>query len=127
MNREEIRVRDLMQRYGKRGVFVYGANTAGRHGAGAARVALIAYGAEYGKIGWVGQSYGIPTKDIRLKTRTLANIAISVSLFLDDVDASPDYEFVLTRIGCGLAGYQDSQIAPLFKGVRPNLHKPEGW
>lgn len=116
-----------MLQYGDRAVFVYGANQAGRHGAGAARVALIAYGAEYGKIGWVGQSYGIPTKDHQLKTLPVETIRKEVSAFLDDVRDHPEYEFVLTRIGCGLAGYRDEDIAPLFSGRYPNLHKPDAW
>jgi hypothetical protein len=109
-------------------VFVFGSNLAGRHGKGAARDAFLRHGAIYGKgEGLAGLSYAIPTKDAKIKTLPLAAIAAHVIAFLDFAHAHPELTFNVTRIGCGLAGYRDADIAPLFKGAPANCNLPEGW
>jgi hypothetical protein len=109
-------------------VFVFGSNAAGRHGKGAARDAVTLYGARYGQgFGLQGRSYGIPTKDDQLRVLSLGVIAGFVHTFLLEAAARKDLKFVITRIGCGLAGYNDADIAPLFKGAPDNCYLPESW
>lgn len=104
-------------------MFVYGANLAGRHGKGAALYAVRHYGAIYGQgIGRQGQSYAIPTKDLRLKTLPLEAIRVFVLQFLVYAKQHPELDFQVTRIGCGLAGYRVSDIEPMFKNAPANCH-----
>ena len=109
-------------------IFVFGSNLAGRHGAGAAKHALENHGALY-HCGWgiQGNSYGIPTKDLRIKTLPLNIIQLHVEEFIKFAEAHPTWTFNVTRIGCGLAGYKDHQIAPFFKSAPTNCNLPEGW
>lgn len=97
-------------------VFVFGANEKGIHGAGAAKTAL-RWGAEMGKYGAMGNTYGIPTKDIKIETLPINKISGYVIDFLKYAIANKDKEFLVTKIGCGLAGYKEEEIAPLFQGV----------
>lgn len=109
-------------------IFVFGSNLAGRHGKGAALCARNTHGAEYGVgIGRTGNAYAIPTKDERIRTLPLEQIALYVSNFLDFACANPDLEFEVTKIGCGLAGYKEHQIAPMFKNAPDNCHLPDFW
>lgn len=109
-------------------IFVFGSNLAGRHGAGAALHARKYYGAVYGQgIGLQGSSYGIPTKDHRIQTLPLDSIQVHVENFLRFAGEHPELTFEVTRIGCGLAGYTDHQIAPLFRGAPENCQLPDGW
>jgi hypothetical protein len=109
-------------------VFVFGSNTAGRHGKGAALCALLQHGALYGQgVGFHGNSYAIPTKDSGLRTLPLEEIAVYVFVFKVFAESRPDLVFNVTRIGCGLAGYKDHHIAPLFAGAPSNCVLPEGW
>lgn len=95
-------------------VFVFGSNLAGRHGAGAAKQAL-KMGAEYGKgVGLAGQTYAIPTKDEDLNTLSVFEIGAYVDEFTSFAKSRPSITFLVTKIGCGLAGYEPEQIAPLF-------------
>jgi len=112
----------------KDAIFVFGSNLAGRHGKGAALAARQHYGAIYGQgIGLQGRSYAIPTKDEHLKVLPLHAIATHVRQFVAFAQSHPDLRFSLTRIGCGLAGYKDHQIAPLFAQAPNNVIKPSGW
>ncbi len=95
-------------------VFVYGANEAGIHGAGAARIAM-KWGAKYGSFGFSGQTYGVPTKDSKIETLPLEKIKKHVDEFLIFATDHPDLVFLVTPIGTGLAGYNIKDIAPLFK------------
>jgi hypothetical protein len=109
-------------------VFVFGSNLAGRHGKGAALCALREHGAIYGKgVGRQGQSYAIPTKGLTLNTLPLYQIKVFVCEFLDYARAHPDEQFIVTRIGCGLAGYKDEDISPFFVDAPENCKLPEGW
>lgn len=109
-------------------IFVFGSNLAGRHGKGAALYARRHCGAEYGVgVGRTGNSYAIPTKDERIRTLPLHKIAGYVVDFLDYARAHPELQFQVTKIGCGLAGYREHQISPMFKSAPANCHLPDWW
>lgn len=110
-------------------IFVFGSNRAGRHGKGAALFARQNHGAVYGQgEGLQGTSYAIPTKDERIKTLPLYEIADHVRKFIGFAVNNPNLAFKLTPIGCGLAGYRYDQIGPLFKGSPNNVIIPvEFW
>lgn len=109
-------------------IFVFGSNLAGRHGAGAALFAKKYHGAIQGLgIGPQGNSYGIPTKDQNIMTLSIHKIRGYVMEFIIYAEKHPELEFNVTRIGCGLAGYKDKDIAPLFQHAPANCHLPEGW
>ncbi len=102
-------------------VFVFGSNESGIHGAGAARMALDHFGAKIGKgFGPMGQSFGIPTKDWQIKVLPLSVVEFYVKRFEAFVNLVDDREFLVTKIGCGLAGFTPDQIAPMFAGMRNN-------
>lgn len=110
-------------------VFVFGSNTEGRHGKGAAKQAM-EWGAQYGNPrGIQGQTYAIITKDLKKGQRSipLEYIKEQVQEFLTFAAWNPDKEFLVTRIGCGLGGYLDSEIAPMFKGANHNIILPSEW
>jgi hypothetical protein len=108
-------------------VFVFGSNMAGRHGKGAAKTAL-KWGAKYGQgVGLQGRTYGIPTMNGSI-TRKLSLEVIGgyVDEFIGFAVRNPEKTFLVTEIGCGLAGYDVNDIAPLFVraiGV-DNIHLP---
>lgn len=112
----------------KREIFVFGSNLAGRHGAGAAKYAYDNHGAIYGVgVGLQGDSYGIPTKDQKIETLPLETIKIYVEQFIEFARLTPDLMFNVTAIGCGLAGYNPFQIAPMFSSASglSNVRLPE--
>lgn len=110
-------------------IFVFGSNLTGRHGAGAALEAKKHWGAVRGRgIGFTGNAYAIPTKDEHLKTLPLSVIARYIKDFLLVAEFYPyPLTFLVTRIGCGLAGYTDEDIAPMFWNAPPNCVLPDGW
>lgn len=92
-------------------VFVFGSNLKGMHGGGAARVAYDKFGAVWGQgVGIQGQSYGIPTMHGGTDV-----IAPYVDEFIEYAKQHPEKKFLVTPIGCGIAGFSESEIAPLFK------------
>lgn len=92
-------------------IFVFGSNLAGHHMGGAARVANLKFGAEWGVgVGLTGQTYAIPTMQGGVET-----IKPYVDEFIDFAERHQDMKFLVTRIGCGIAGFRDEEIAPLFK------------
>lgn len=96
-------------------IFVFGSNYAGRHGKGAALTALRKFGAKNGQgTGLMGQCYGIPTKDRNLNVLPLMSIKTQIAKFLLFALEHPELHFIVTPIGCGLAGYKPKDIAPLF-------------
>ncbi len=111
--------------------FVFPSNLAGRHGLGAALIALHLFGAEYGVgFGLTGQSYAIPTKDRNLKVLPVSEIKPYVKIFIEYAKQNSDLVFKVTLIGCGLAGYSAKDIAPLFEDAInvKNIHLPiEFW
>lgn len=114
-------------------VFVFGSNLAGIHGAGAAKYAVHNFGAVMG----IGEGlmptddhpgcYGIPTKDEEIRTLSLDQVKQYVDNFIETAWERTDLTFFITRIGCGLAGFTDYDIAPLFKDAPPNCELPPGW
>lgn len=92
-------------------IFVFGSNLQGMHGGGAARLAYEKFGAIWGQgVGLQGQSYGIPTMHGGVDA-----IKPYVDEFIEFAKSHPELTFLVTRIGCGIAGFRDEEIAPLFK------------
>lgn len=102
-------------------IFVFGSNLAGRHGKGAALEARKRWGAEpWTGIGRTGNAYAIPTKGFTLSPLPLGVIQTYVQDFLRYAEAHPELQFYVTRVGCGLAGYTEAQIRPMFHGAPAN-------
>jgi hypothetical protein len=109
-------------------IFVFGSNEAGIHGAGAAKFAYTEFGAKYGKgYGHYGQSFAIPTKDMELKSLQISKIQLYVGGFLAYAHAHRKQTFQVTRIGCGLAGFTNQAMAPLFLTATKNCQFDEKW
>lgn len=109
-------------------IFVFGSNLAGRHGKGAARHARWYHGAIYGQgEGLQGNSYAIPTKGHRLEVLSLGDIYKAIMRFKNFADDHPDMTFNVTPVGCGLAGYSQDQIRPLFEPLTPNCRYSKEW
>lgn len=110
-------------------VFVFGSNLAGRHGAGAAKQA-VKFGAEYGRgFGHYGKTFAIPTKDTQLNVLIIPEIAKYILQFRQYSEINQQFDFLVTKIGCGHAGYDISDIAPLFNwwdaNLNPNIFLPK--
>lgn len=97
-------------------IFVFGSNLAGKHGSGAALDARILFGAVQGVgEGLTGRCYALPTKDHHISILALHEIGVYVKKLRQFVDESYDEKlFLITAVGCGLAGHTPKQIAPLF-------------
>lgn len=92
-------------------IFVFGSNLAGAHCGGAARVACQHFGAVMGEgVGRTGQCYAIPTMHGGIE-----EIRPYVDAFIAYAADHPELEFLVTRIGCGIAGFTPATIAPLFR------------
>ena len=106
-------------------IFVFGSNLGGMHGGGAARVAYLKFGAIMGQgVGLQGQSYAIPTMQGGVET-----IRPYVDEFIKFAEEHQNLTFLVTRIGCGIAGFMDEEISPLFAKAHDmdNIVLPEGW
>ena len=106
-------------------IFVFGSNLSGFHGGGAARVAMDRFGAIWGQgVGLQGQSYAIPTMQGGPET-----IQPYVDEFVEFAKAHPELTFLVTKIGCGIAGFREEEIAPLFKSALEveNILLPESF
>jgi hypothetical protein len=109
-------------------IFVFGSNLAGRHGAGSALKAARQHGAEYGVgFGRTGNAYAIPTKDRSLRPMPLEAIKPFVDTFLRYAALNPDLTFKCVKVGTGLAGYTDWQMAPMFLDATPNVKLHHEW
>ena len=109
----------------KNEIFVFGSNLTGAHGGGAARTAVEKFGAIMGQgVGLQGQSYAIPTMQGGANT-----IKPYVDEFIAFAKQHPELTFLVTRIGCGIAGFTVSEIAPLFAGAVnvENIHLPQDF
>ena len=110
-------------------IFVFGSNLSGIHGAGAAYTAHKQFGAEWAVVeGMTGQCYAIPTKARNVwASLSLDRIGASIERFLKVAAATPDKIFLVTEIGCGYAGYEPKDIAPLFHDneIPANVRLPE--
>lgn len=109
-------------------IFVFGSNLSGRHGKGAAKTAL-GWGAKWGQAaGLQGRTYGIPTKDASIRrTLTIEEIKPFVDNFIEFAKSRKDLIFLVTEVGCGLAGLKPKDVAPLFKEAIDveNIYLPE--
>ena len=95
-------------------IFVFGSNVSGYHGGGAAAYAVREFGAIWGQgEGLQGQSYAIPTME------GIAEMSEAIRRFTSFAAEHPELRFLVTRIGCGIAGYSVGQVAPLFKECIP--------
>ena len=106
-------------------IFVFGSNLAGAHGGGAAAIAWRKFGAVWGEgVGLQGKTYAIPTMQGGVET-----IKPYVDEFIAFAKSKPELTFLVTRIGCGIAGFRDEEIAPLFAEAHnvPNIVLPLGW
>ncbi len=106
-------------------VFVFGSNLRGMHGGGAAYIAYRKFGAIMGQgVGLQGQSYGIPTMQGGVDT-----IRPYVDEFIQFAKEHQHLTFLVTRIGCGIAGFTDDEISPLFEKAHEveNIVLPPGW
>lgn len=102
---------DSITSLGEQEVFVFGSNLAGQHAGGAARLAYEQFGAQWGNgSGMQGKSYAIPTMQGGVET-----IRPYVEEFLSFAQRHPSYKFLVTRVGCGIAGFTEREIAPLFR------------
>ncbi|MEB3754410.1 hypothetical protein [Acinetobacter sp. MD2(2019)] len=109
-------------------VFVFGGNLAGDHSEGAARIAQQFFGALAGVgRGWSGQSFSIPTLNEHLQPMPLAQIQHYIEDFKIYTEKHPHTTYFITALGCGQAGYQTSDIAPLFRGISSNVIFPESF
>ena len=103
-------------------IFVFGSNLSGHHGGGAALLAMNKWGAIWGQgVGLQGQTYGIPTMQGGVET-----IRPYVDEFIQFANKHPEMTFLVTEIGCGIAGFTPQEIAPLFAKATTteNIHLP---
>lgn len=106
-------------------IFVFGSNIHGMHLGGAAAVAYKNFGAVWGQgVGLQGQCYAIPTMEGGVET-----IKPYVDEFIQFAKSKPELTFFVTRIGCGIAGFRDEEISPLFVEAHTvaNIVLPKGW
>jgi len=98
-------------------VFVFGSNLQGHHVGGAAKIAYEKFGAEWGlEEGFSGNTYAIPTVDFTSREQMdLEDIEVFVQRFVEYVKTTPNKTFLVTAIGCGIAGFKESEIAPMFR------------
>lgn len=109
-------------------VWVFGSNLAGSHGGGAARVASDRFCAVHGVgRGRTGRAYALPTNDKYGDRLDLEQIHANVDTFLAYARHCPDEHFWVTRVGCGIAGNRDQDIAPLFANAPANCSLPDTW
>lgn len=102
-------------------IFVFGSNESGIHGKGAAKLAKDKYGAKWGVgEGPTGRCYAIPTKNRWIKTLELNEIHPYILDFQEHARNNGEFKFMVTQIGCGLAGYTPADIAPMFRGSPSN-------
>lgn len=116
---------DFITELGPKDIFVFGSNLAGYHASGAARDALSRFGAKLGQgVGLQGNSYAIPTMQGGVET-----IQPYVDDFIKFAKNNPDLTFYVTKIGCGIAGFKEDEIAPLFRNAIkvPNIRLPEDF
>lgn len=109
-------------------IFVFGSNESGIHGAGAARYAMDKLGAVKGiGFGFSGTTFAIPTKDFHIRTLPIIDVKKYVVGFILFSKLHPEWNFKVTRIGCGLAGFTDEEIAPLFRDCGDNCSFDTVW
>ncbi len=109
-------------------VFVFGSNVAGLHGGGAAWYAKNKLGAEWGVgEGLTGQTYALPTCYVPGEPVTFDELIVYVANFLEVARAHTELTFFVSAVGCGIAGFEESEVGPLFKDAPANCDLPPGW
>ena len=116
-------------------IFVFGSNTRGIHGRGAALQAMKCFGARPGVgEGLTGDCYAFPTLNadyvlriLQLNKRTHGELWKSAEKFIQFATAHPDLTLLLTKVGCGLAGFSEEYMKSFFVDTPSNVVKPEGW
>lgn len=109
-------------------IFVFGSNLAGMHNGGAALTAKELFGAKRGVgEGLTGMCYAFPTLDKIFRKRTKRALRESVHRFYEIAEENPDKEFLMTKIGCGIAGFAEMEMKSLFKKAPKNVILPKGW
>ncbi len=125
MNTEKRISADIINNLKPNEIFVFGSNLDGMHGGGAARAAYNKFGAIWGQgVGLQGQSYGIPTMHGGVDV-----IKPYVDEFINFAKSHHELKFLVTRIGCGIAGFRDEEMAPLFKDAIEieNIYLPKSF
>ncbi|AYO54898.1 A1S_2505 family phage non-structural protein [Acinetobacter wuhouensis] len=106
-------------------IFVFGSNMVGTHQGGAAKTALLYFGATKGVgRGWAGQSFAIPTMNEHLQQMPLSQIQHYIDDFKIYTKNHLKMKYFITSVGCGVAGYKVEEIAPMFKGISRNVIFP---
>ena len=109
-------------------IFVFGSNKAGIHGAGAALHARLTRNAEPGiGEGPTGSCYALPTKGFQIEYLSLSEVKPHIDKFIEYAESEPNQDFKVTRVGCGLGGFTDNEIAPLFKDAPDNCYFDLAW
>lgn len=109
-------------------VFVFGSNMAGKHHGGAAKQAADQFGAEYGVgEGPTGQCYAFPTLTEDFQRVSNTQLKASRLKFYKYAEKHPETEFLLTKVGCGIAGFSESTMKRHFSNAPKNIRKPDGW
>ena len=103
-------------------IFVFGSNASGAHGGGAALIAHRMFGAEMGVgEGLTGRTYALPTME------GPAAFQAAAERFVAFASEHPELTFLLTKVGCGIAGYAEDEVRPWFAETPSNVVKPAGW
>ena len=109
-------------------VFIFGSNAAGKHAGGAAAQAYEDFGAKWGiGEGLEGQSYAFPTLDANFQKVSNTRLHASRLKLYECAERHPDKEFLLTKVGCGIAGFPEEKMRKLFANAPKNITKPRGW
>lgn len=102
------------------GIFVFGANTEGRHGLGAAKTAKEKFGAVYGRTGLINKSYGIITKDLNRNFHP----SVSKEFIINQIESlytlaiitpEKDYYVAYQGVGKNLNAYSPQEMADMFR------------
>ena len=115
---------ERIDRLGPNEIFVFGSNTRGLHHGGAAKVAAERFGAI------MGQGHGLQGKSYAINSMSgISEMEKDIKLFCEFAKSNPQRHFLVTPIGCGIAGYCPNDIAPLFKGCKDleNVSLPQSF
>jgi hypothetical protein len=118
----------LITRLNPNEIFVFGSNQRGAHAGGAARLATEEFGAQEGVgEGLTGRCYAFPTLSANFEKVSRSSLEASRDRFFATARQNPDKTFLLTKVGCGIAGFTEDEIRPLFKNAPANVILPEDW
>jgi hypothetical protein len=107
----------------RRRIFVFGSNLQGIHGSGSARYAFDHYGAEWGVgEGLTGEAYALPTKHSPAQSLSIEELEEAVARFVDFAWDNPTMDFLVTSVGCGLAGFKPHEVGPMFLLAPDNVY-----